>query len=239
MNLELTILEYLRDKHGYEEGDTTQYSKEYALDPERIKRFNLSTHKRRRRTPPLLHTMYVDKILTDVKAVQTLSRLNRCHPKKKDTFVLDFANTADAFLHKLPVLKGEDLTEGLIEAIDFDLYCLVKGVELKIELQNENAAIDPIPADSPKGMAQPEMQKLSDILDEWNGINWLNVELAKKQLDELPQRLQADLSFVNAAKNSNIQTAQQQCNNSLMMIVAQMLSENTEFCRNISTIRSS
>ena len=55
---------------------------------------------------------------------------------------------------------------------------------------------------------------------------------AKKQLDELPQRLQADLSFVNAAKNSNIQTAQQQCNNSLMMIVAQMLSENTEFCRN-------
>ena len=43
----------------------------------------------------LLHTMYVDKVLTDVKAVQTLSRLNRCHPKKRDTFVLDFANDAD------------------------------------------------------------------------------------------------------------------------------------------------
>ena len=41
---------------------------------------------------PLLHTMYVDKILCDIKAVQTLSRLNRCHPKKYDTFVLDFAN---------------------------------------------------------------------------------------------------------------------------------------------------
>ena len=41
---------------------------------------------------PLLHTMYVDKQLSDVKAVQTLSRLNRCHPKKKDTFILDFAN---------------------------------------------------------------------------------------------------------------------------------------------------
>ena len=41
---------------------------------------------------PLLHSMYVDKILTDVKAVQTLSRLNRCHPDKRDTFVLDFAN---------------------------------------------------------------------------------------------------------------------------------------------------
>ena len=45
---------------------------------------------------PLLHTMYVDKVLTDVKAVQTLSRLNRCHPKKRDTFVLDFANDADS-----------------------------------------------------------------------------------------------------------------------------------------------
>lgn len=45
---------------------------------------------------PLLHTMYVDRVLTDVKAVQTLSRLNRCHPKKRDTFVLDFANDAES-----------------------------------------------------------------------------------------------------------------------------------------------
>lgn len=41
---------------------------------------------------PLLHTMYVDKTLSDIKAVQTLSRLNRAHPQKYDTFVLDFAN---------------------------------------------------------------------------------------------------------------------------------------------------
>ncbi len=44
---------------------------------------------------PLLHTMYVDKKLGGVNAVQTLSRLNRSHPLKKDTFVLDFVNTAD------------------------------------------------------------------------------------------------------------------------------------------------
>ena len=44
---------------------------------------------------PLLHTMYVDKKLGGVNAVQTLSRLNRSHPLKKDTFVLDFANTAE------------------------------------------------------------------------------------------------------------------------------------------------
>ncbi len=44
---------------------------------------------------PLLHTMYVDKKLGGVNAVQTLSRLNRTHPEKKGTMVLDFANEAD------------------------------------------------------------------------------------------------------------------------------------------------
>ena len=41
---------------------------------------------------PKLHTMYVDKKLSGVQAVQTLSRLNRTYPGKEDTFVLDFAN---------------------------------------------------------------------------------------------------------------------------------------------------
>ncbi|MEX2473469.1 MAG: type I restriction endonuclease subunit R, partial [Gemmatimonadota bacterium] len=44
---------------------------------------------------PLLHTMYVDKTLSGIKAVQTLSRLNRAHPKKHDVFVLDFMNDVD------------------------------------------------------------------------------------------------------------------------------------------------
>jgi type I restriction enzyme R subunit len=44
---------------------------------------------------PLLHTMYVDKQLSGIKAVQTLSRLNRAHPQKYDVFVLDFQNDAD------------------------------------------------------------------------------------------------------------------------------------------------
>ena len=44
---------------------------------------------------PLLHTMFVDKTLVGLAAVQTLSRLNRIHPEKTDTFVLDFRNAAD------------------------------------------------------------------------------------------------------------------------------------------------
>ena len=294
---------------------------------------------------PLLHTMYVDRVLTDVKAVQTLSRLNRCHPKKRDTFVLDFANDAESIknsfqrfykttilsketdpnrlndliqeiesaniyseedifilnekywtgasreeidpiinnsverfkeldeniqirckssiksflrtypflaavlpfksveweklntyisllIHKLPVLRGEDFTEGLIEAIDFDQYRIVKGEEQKIELENSDAEIEPTPVGTPKGKAELNMARLSEILDEFNGINWLDKEKAKQQLEELPVRLQADEAFVNAARNSDRETAQQQCNMSLMMIIARMLNENTEFCRN-------
>lgn len=47
---------------------------------------------------PLLHTMYVDKKLSGVKAVQTLSRLNRTHPGKEDTFILDFANDRETIV---------------------------------------------------------------------------------------------------------------------------------------------
>ena len=48
---------------------------------------------------PLLHTMYVDKKLSGVKAVQTLSRLNRRHPGKEETFVLDFVNDRQTILN--------------------------------------------------------------------------------------------------------------------------------------------
>ncbi len=44
---------------------------------------------------PLLHTMYVDKTLSGIRTVQTLSRLNRSHPEKHDVFVLDFLNDAE------------------------------------------------------------------------------------------------------------------------------------------------
>jgi type I restriction enzyme R subunit len=44
---------------------------------------------------PLLHSMYVDKPLSGVRAVQTLSRLNRAHPQKHDVFVLDFQNDVE------------------------------------------------------------------------------------------------------------------------------------------------
>ncbi len=66
---------------------------------------------------PLLHTMYVDKVLSDVKAVQTLSRLNRAHRDKTDTFVLDFVNSSDAIQKAFdPFYQTTILSEGA----DFD-----------------------------------------------------------------------------------------------------------------------
>ncbi|HEU5432728.1 MAG TPA: hypothetical protein VFU81_13765, partial [Thermomicrobiales bacterium] len=62
---------------------------------------------------PLLHTMYVDKPLSGVKAVQTLSRLNRAYPGKHDAFVLDFANdeetirNAFAPYYRTTILSGD------------------------------------------------------------------------------------------------------------------------------------
>jgi type I restriction enzyme R subunit len=62
---------------------------------------------------PLMHTMYVDKPLAGVQAVQTLSRLNRAHPAKYDAFVLDFTNNAEtieaafADYYRTTLLSGE------------------------------------------------------------------------------------------------------------------------------------
>ena len=73
---------------------------------------------------PLLHTMYVDKSLSDIKAVQTLSRLNRSHPDKKDTFILDFVNEPGVIkkafdrYYKTTILSGETDVNKLNDMID-------------------------------------------------------------------------------------------------------------------------
>lgn len=73
---------------------------------------------------PLLHTMYVDTKLSDIKAVQTLSRLNRSHPDKKDTFILDFVNDVSVIkaafdrYYKTTILSGETDVNKLNDLID-------------------------------------------------------------------------------------------------------------------------
>jgi type I restriction enzyme R subunit len=63
---------------------------------------------------PLLHTMYVDKKLSGIRAVQTLSRLNRIYPGKDDTFVLDFANNTQTIQEAFqPFYNGTTIEEDI------------------------------------------------------------------------------------------------------------------------------
>ena len=298
---------------------------------------------------PLLYTMYVDKQLSDLKAVQTLSRLNRCHPKKQDTFVLDFANdpemirqafqryykttilegesdvnklndlteTIEGFnfytqndvdtvatlklmgtdedrpkidsvidavvvrfkeelnedeqikcksaiknfnrcypyfsaimpyespewekqyvfysllVKKLPKLKIDDLTDGLIDNIDFDKYRIVKEEERSIALENENSNVNPIPVGTGGGKPQPEMDALSSIVKDFNdtygNIEWKNRDEVQRQIEELPARIATSVDFVNAVRNGDKQVAQITFNDDIINIVAGMLEEKTEF----------
>jgi len=113
---------------------------------------------------PLLHTMYVDKRLDGVKAVQTLSRLNRTCPGKEDTFVLDFVNKREDILaafqpyyeqsqltdttdpNKLYDLKNKIDSFQIIRKPDIDAFCAVffknKELHTKREHAQLNALID-------------------------------------------------------------------------------------------------
>lgn len=88
---------------------------------------------------PLLHTMYVDKRLAGIQAVQTLSRLNRVHPHKEDTFVLDFVNDRDEIQKAFKdFYEGAQLGQ---EAEPEQLYQLkseldASGIYLENEVQN-------------------------------------------------------------------------------------------------------
>lgn len=83
---------------------------------------------------PLLHTMYVDKKLHGVKAVQTLSRINRMYPGKTDTFVLDFVNTAEEIQKSF---QDYYISTGITEETDpnivYDLYHFLASYHLWTE----------------------------------------------------------------------------------------------------------
>ncbi len=87
---------------------------------------------------PLLHTMYVDKRLAGIQAVQTLSRLNRTHPLKEDTFVLDFVNDREEIREAFKTYyegaeMGEQVDPALLYQIKGELDA--SGVYLPEEMQ--------------------------------------------------------------------------------------------------------
>jgi type I restriction enzyme R subunit len=102
---------------------------------------------------PLLHTMYVDKKLEGVKAVQTLSRLNRMHAGKDDTFVLDFANSATDIQEAFKPFYDATITEPTDPNLLYNASARIDGYQVIANddvtaLVTAYLAIDPQAKDS-------------------------------------------------------------------------------------------
>jgi type I restriction enzyme R subunit len=293
---------------------------------------------------PLLHTMYVDKQLAGVKAVQTLSRLNRAHPKKHDVFVLDFMNDAETIqaafapyyrttilaeetdpnkLHdlkaaldgyevygpeqrdqlvtrylegasrdtldplldacvanylqldedgqvdfkskakafvrsyeflgsilpytnadweklsiflnllvpKLPAPKEEDLSKGILETIDMDSYRAEKKAMMAIQLLDSDVEIGPVPVEGGGHKREPELDKLSNILKNFNdqfGTLFADGDRVIKRIrDDVAPKVAADEAFQNAKKNTP-GTAKLEHDKALARVMLELLKDDTE-----------
>jgi type I restriction enzyme R subunit len=121
---------------------------------------------------PLLHTMYVDKKLGGVNAVQTLSRLNRSHPLKNETFVLDFANTTDDIENAFkPYFESTILGEATDPNKLFDLQDALDNFEVYTREQ--------VFEFSEKILANVPVDQLHAILD--NSSDVFRIDLTEEQ----------------------------------------------------------
>ncbi len=133
---------------------------------------------------PLLHTMIVDKKLRDVKAVQTLSRLNRIYPGKEDTFILDFVNTDDEikeafqpFYQETDLEKEVDvnLVYGKVESLHhFHIYC-ENDVKAVCTIYNAKRG-------SEKTMQGRISSALKPVVDTYNALDTKNRSLFRREI---------------------------------------------------------
>ena len=293
---------------------------------------------------PLLNTMYVDKTLAGIRAVQTLSRLNRAAPNKDSVFVLDFMNNPDiiqksfedyyqttilaeetdpdklhdilgtldqrqvysweqvdgfveaylngadrslldpilehctdeyktldedrqvefkgsakafvrlyAFLSqvlpygnprweklsiflnflipKLPAPEEADLSRGILEAVDMDSYRTERQAARSISLAEEDAEIDPVLAAAGGQAREPEMDRLSNIIAEFNrlwGGEFTEPERVTEIINRMPSQVSEDDAYRNARLNSDRQNAQIEHDSAVRRLITAMVRCQTE-----------
>ena len=293
---------------------------------------------------PLLSAMYVDKTLAGIKAVQTLSRLNRAAPNKGGVFVLDFMNNPDAIraafedyyqttiladetdpdklhdlrstldqrqvysweqveefvevflngadrskldprldacveeykkmdedgqvefksagkaftrlyaflsqvlpygnakweklsiflsflVNKLPAPVEEDLSRGVLDAVDMESYRMERKAAQSISLAEEDAEIPPVMATAAGGIQEPELDRLSNIIAEFNktwGGKFSDSKRVEEVLSRIPDQVLEDQRYQNARRNSGRQNAQVELDSTLRRLITSMVRCHTE-----------
>ena len=296
---------------------------------------------------PLLQTMYVDKTLSGIKAVQTLSRLNRSRQKKHDVFVLDFLNESGdikkafepyyratvladetdpnklhdlqdaldrahvyspdqveefvrrflggedrslldpildacvarylsdlnedkqvafkgnakgfvrtysflscilpftnagwekrsvflAFLiPKLPAPEEEDLSQGILDAIDLDSYRVEKQAAMQIALLDHDGTVGPVPTAGGGHLPEPAMDHLSKILErlheQFGDFDWEDGDRVRTLITEtIPSRVEEDRAFSNAKANSDRANARIEHDNALVRVITSLMKDDAQ-----------
>ena len=167
---------------------------------------------------PLLHSMYVDKELAGIQAVQTLFRLNRADPRKHDTFVLDFYNDADAIERAFQ---------------PFYQTTLLSGETDPNRLQDADGGLTPYNESGGSGRAEPELAPLSEILcafnERWANIEWKDSDRIERVLvEELPAKLAANEAYRNAMRRGNADKARIELEVALKQAIIDMLSDHAD-----------
>ena len=126
--------------------------------------------------------------------------------EKKQTFL-------SLLVHKLPRLSMEDLTKGLLEAIDFDRYRLEMQEERDIILQNVDVEIPPVPTSTGGAFNEPDMQNLETIMGEFNevfgNIEWTDEDVVRQQIQQLLKNVEQSDTVRNSVINNDEETSSQ------------------------------
>jgi type I restriction enzyme, R subunit len=137
---------------------------------------------------------------------------------------------------KLPAPIEPDLSKGILEAIDMESYRAQINAAIKIRLADEDAEIDPGLVSGGGSKADPELDRLSNIIrafnDQFANIEWKDTDKIQTTITvDIPKKVSADKAYQNAMKQNDPQNARIEHDKALERVIVDMLSDNTELFR--------
>lgn len=135
-------------------------------------------------------------------------------------------------LPKLPSPQEEDLSQGILDAIDLDSYRIEKRDTISLVLPDEDAEVGPVPTGMAGRMREPEMDLLSAILSDFNdmfgNIDWNDADNVRRQIMEIPGMVSRDEQYQNAMRNSDKQEARTESDRVLQKVIFSIMADNME-----------